>query len=50
MADKRVWCGVCEASCGLIATVQDGKILQFAPGQGAPPVPGIRLPEGHQFP
>ena len=26
MVDKRVWCGVCEASCGLVATVENGRI------------------------
>jgi formate dehydrogenase len=44
MADKRVWCGVCEASCGLIATVQDGKILQLRPDKEHPQSRGFACP------
>jgi formate dehydrogenase len=50
MADKRVWCGVCEASCGLIATVQDGKILQLRPDKKHPQSRGFACPKGINFP
>jgi formate dehydrogenase len=50
MADKRVWCGVCEASCGLIATVEDGKIVQMRPDKEHPQSRGFACPKGINFP
>jgi formate dehydrogenase len=50
MADKRVWCGVCEASCGLIATVRNGKILQLRPDKEHPQSRGFACPKGINFP
>jgi len=50
MVDKRVWCGVCEASCGLIATVEDGKIRQLRPDKEHPQSLGFACPKGINFP
>ncbi|WP_250282317.1 molybdopterin-dependent oxidoreductase [Frankia sp. CiP1_Cm_nod2] len=50
MADKRIWCGVCEASCGLIATVQDGKILTLRPDKDHPQSRGFACTKGINFP
>jgi formate dehydrogenase len=50
MTDKRVWCGVCEASCGLIATVRDGKIVTMRPDKGHPQSLGFACPKGINFP
>jgi formate dehydrogenase len=50
MVDKRVWCGVCEASCGLIATVEDGTIVQMRPDAEHPQSRGFACPKGINFP
>jgi formate dehydrogenase len=50
MTDKRVWCGVCEASCGLIATVENGKLLRLSPDKEHPQSRGFACPKGINFP
>jgi anaerobic selenocysteine-containing dehydrogenase len=50
MVDKRVWCGVCEASCGLVASVQDGKILALRPDKDHPQSRGYACTKGIHFP
>lgn len=50
MADKRVWCGVCEAACGLIATVQDGRLTGLRPDENHPASRGFACPKGINFP
>jgi anaerobic selenocysteine-containing dehydrogenase len=50
MTDKRVWCGVCEASCGLVATVEDGEIVRLRPDPEHPQSRGFACPKGILFP
>jgi anaerobic selenocysteine-containing dehydrogenase len=50
MTDKRVWCGVCEASCGLVATVEDGEIVKLRPDPEHPQSRGFACPKGILFP
>ncbi len=49
MTEKRVWCGVCEASCGLIATVEDGRLVALAPDPDHPQSLGFACPKGTSF-
>jgi formate dehydrogenase len=48
--DKRVWCGVCEASCGLIATVEDGKLVALSADKDHPQSRGYACTKGINFP
>lgn len=50
MAEKRVWCGVCEASCGLVATVEDGRLLKLMPDKEHPQSLGFACTKGINFP
>lgn len=47
--DKKIFCGICEASCGLIATVQDGEILKLRGDPDHPQSQGFICPKGASF-
>jgi formate dehydrogenase len=48
--EHRVWCGVCEAACGLVATVADGQILELRPDDEHPQSRGFACVKGIHFP
>lgn len=47
--DKRIFCGICEASCGLIATVRDGQVLKLRGDPDHPQSQGFICPKGASF-
>ncbi|WP_084269950.1 molybdopterin-dependent oxidoreductase [Patulibacter minatonensis] len=50
MVEKRVWCGICEASCGLVATVENDEIVKMRPDPDHPQSKGFACPKGILFP
>ena len=47
VAEERVtFCRICEACCGMVATVEDGKVTKLQGGQGQSVLGGVHLPEG----
>ncbi|MEV4422047.1 molybdopterin-dependent oxidoreductase [Patulibacter sp. NPDC049589] len=50
MVEKRVWCGICEASCGLVATVENDEIVKMRPDEDHPQSKGFACPKGILFP
>ncbi len=50
MADHRIWCGVCEATCGLVATVEQDRITKIRPDDDHPNSEGFACPKGILFP
>ncbi|MGW6928453.1 molybdopterin-containing oxidoreductase family protein [Lentzea sp. NPDC054927] len=49
MTKKRTICGICEASCGLIATVVDGKLAKIEPDADHPGSGGYACAKGLNF-
>jgi len=47
--DKKIYCGICEASCGLIATVQGDEILKLRGDPDHPQSQGFICPKGASF-
>ena len=45
---KATFCRICEPLCGMVATVEDGRLALVTARQGPPAVSGFRLPEGHR--
>jgi formate dehydrogenase len=50
MSEHRVWCGVCEATCGLVATVEDERVVKLRPDDTHPNSEGFACPKGILFP
>jgi anaerobic selenocysteine-containing dehydrogenase len=50
MADHRIWCGVCEATCGLVATVEEDRVTKIRPDDDHPNSEGFACPKGILFP
>lgn len=50
MGDHKIWCGVCEATCGLVATVEDERITKIRPDESHPNSEGFACPKGILFP
>jgi formate dehydrogenase len=48
--EHKVWCGVCEASCGLVATVENNEIVRLRPDEEHPQSRGFACPKGILFP
>lgn len=46
---KRTFCGICEASCGLIATIEHGKVTHLGPDPEHPSSAGFICPKGAHF-
>lgn len=47
--DKKIFCGICEASCGLIATVQGEDLLKLRGDPEHPQSEGFVCPKGANF-
>ncbi len=43
---KVTFCRICEAQCGLVATVEDGRLVQLRPDQDHPLSRGFACPKG----
>jgi acyl-CoA synthetase (AMP-forming)/AMP-acid ligase II/anaerobic selenocysteine-containing dehydrogenase len=46
---KKTWCSVCEAACGLIATVKDGRLESLSPDPEHPASQGFACAKGLGF-
>jgi anaerobic selenocysteine-containing dehydrogenase len=50
-AEQRVtYCRICEANCGMVATVEDGRVTKLRPDRGHPLSQGYACPKGIAFP
>lgn len=49
MAQKKTFCGICEASCGLVATVHEGRLVELLPDPDHPASRGFACAKGVQF-
>ncbi|MCC2657897.1 MAG: molybdopterin oxidoreductase [Panacagrimonas sp.] len=47
--DKKIFCGICEASCGLVATVRGDEILKLRGDPDHPQSEGFICPKGASF-
>lgn len=47
--DKQIFCGICEASCGLVATVQGDQLLKLRGDPAHPQSQGFVCPKGASF-
>lgn len=50
MTERKIWCGVCEASCGLVATVEGDRVTKIRPDDSHPNSEGFACPKGILFP
>jgi len=50
MSEHKVWCGVCEAGCGLVATVENGRVEKMRPDRSHPLSEGFACPKGILYP
>lgn len=48
--EKKMFCGICEASCGLVATVSGDEVLQLRPDPDHPNSHGFACSKGISFP
>src|SRR4051812_22894826 len=47
MADQRItFCRICEAHCGMVATVEDGRVVKLRPDRDHPLSSGYACPKG----
>jgi formate dehydrogenase len=49
MADHVTFCRICEPTCGMIATVHDGQLVQLRPDVDHPITKGFSCPKGIEF-
>ena len=47
--DKKIYCGICEAACGLIATVDGDEVLKLRGDPDHPQSQGFICPKGASF-
>jgi anaerobic selenocysteine-containing dehydrogenase len=47
--DKLTYCRICEPLCGMVATVEDGRLLQLRPDRDHPLSQGFACPKGIAF-
>ncbi|MCW3040398.1 MAG: molybdopterin oxidoreductase [Solirubrobacterales bacterium] len=50
MTEHKIWCGVCEATCGLVATVEQERITKIRPDDTHPNSQGFACPKGILYP
>jgi anaerobic selenocysteine-containing dehydrogenase len=46
MTDVRTFCRICEPSCGLVASVEDGRLVKLAPDRAHPVTQGFACHKG----
>jgi anaerobic selenocysteine-containing dehydrogenase len=49
MAEKATYCRICEPLCGMVATVEDGRLLKLRPDPDHPLSQGFACPKGIAF-
>src|SRR5918997_3734536 len=50
-AERKVtYCRICEANCGMVATVEDGRVTKLRPDPEHPLSHGYACPKGIAFP
>ena len=50
-AERRItYCRICEANCGMVATVEDGRVTKLRPDREHPLSQGYACPKGIAFP
>jgi len=49
VAEKKTFCGICEASCGLVATVDQDRVVSLRPDPEHPSSQGFACSKGVQF-
>ena len=49
MTDHATYCRICEPTCGMIATVEDGRLVQLRPDAEHPITKGFSCPKGIEF-
>ena len=50
MTRKITYCRICEANCGMVATVEDGRVTKLRPDREHPLSQGYACPKGIAFP
>ena len=50
MTEKLTYCRICEANCGMVATVEDGRVTKLRPDREHPLSQGYACPKGIAFP
>jgi formate dehydrogenase len=49
MTEQPTFCRICEPTCGMIATVEDGRLVQLRPDAEHPVTRGFSCPKGIEF-
>jgi anaerobic selenocysteine-containing dehydrogenase len=49
MTERATYCRICEPTCGMIATVENGTLVQLRPDAGHPITKGFSCPKGIEF-
>jgi anaerobic selenocysteine-containing dehydrogenase len=49
VTEHPTYCRICEPTCGMIATVEDGKLVQLRPDADHPITKGFSCPKGIEF-
>ena len=49
MTDQSTYCRICEPTCGMIATVEGGKLVRLRPDPDHPLTQGFSCPKGVEF-
>lgn len=49
MSERKTFCGICEATCGLTVTVEDDAIVKIRPDRSHPHSKGFACPKGIAF-
>ena len=49
MSEHVSFCRICEPACGMIATVEDGRLVKIRPDQDHPVTKGFSCPKGIEF-
>jgi anaerobic selenocysteine-containing dehydrogenase len=47
--ERPTYCRICEPTCGMVATVEDGKLIQLRPDSDHPITKGFSCPKGIEF-
>jgi formate dehydrogenase len=47
--EKATYCRICEPTCGMVATVEDGRLVQLRPDTEHPITKGFSCPKGIEF-
>ncbi|WP_220793020.1 molybdopterin-containing oxidoreductase family protein [Nocardioides stalactiti] len=49
MSEHATFCRICEPTCGMVATVEDGRLVQLRPDKQHPITTGFSCPKGLEF-